>query len=67
MIWLDSITDSMDMNLSKLREIVEDRGACCAVGIRLQRVGHNLETKQQPLKYVDIFVAVITVILHNSL
>ena len=24
--WLDSITDSMDMNLSKLREIVKDRG-----------------------------------------
>ena len=24
---LDSISDSMDMNLSKLREIVEDRGA----------------------------------------
>ena len=27
MKWLDGITDSMDMNLSKLREIVEDRGA----------------------------------------
>ena len=27
MRWLDSITDSMDMNLSKLREIVGDRGA----------------------------------------
>ena len=27
MRWLYSITDSMDMNLSKLREIVEDRGA----------------------------------------
>ena len=27
MRWLDSIADSMDMNLSKLREIVEDRGA----------------------------------------
>ena len=27
MKWLDSITDSMDMNLSKLWEIVEDRGA----------------------------------------
>ena len=24
--WLDSITDSMDMNLSKLQETVEDRG-----------------------------------------
>ena len=27
MRWLDSITDSMDMNLSKLQKIVEDRGA----------------------------------------
>ena len=27
MRWLDSITDSMDMNLSKLQEIVEDRRA----------------------------------------
>ena len=28
---LDSITDSMNMNLSKLQEIVEDRGAWRAV------------------------------------
>ena len=27
MRWLDSITDSMDMNLSKLLKTVEDRGA----------------------------------------
>ena len=30
MRWLDSITDSMDMNLSKTREIVKNRGACRA-------------------------------------
>ena len=30
MRWLDSITDSMGMNLSKLREIVTDREACHA-------------------------------------
>ena len=27
MMWLDSITDSMDMNLSKLQEIAKDREA----------------------------------------
>ena len=27
MRWLDSITNSVNMNLSKLREVVEDRGA----------------------------------------
>ena len=34
--WLDSITDSMAMNLSKLWEIVEDRGARHAIALGSQ-------------------------------
>ena len=37
MRWLDSITDSMDTNLSRLQEIVEDREAWCAAAHRISK------------------------------
>ena len=41
MRWLGGITDAMDMNLSKPREMVKDREACVLQSMGSHRVGHN--------------------------
>ena len=47
MRWLDSITEPMDMNLSKLQERAEDTGAWVLPSMGSQRIRHNLVTEQQ--------------------
>ena len=43
--WLDGITDSMDMSLSKLQEMMKDREPGVLQSMGSQRVGHDLVTE----------------------
>ena len=48
MSWLDGITDSMSMSLSRLQEMVKDRKPGMLQSMGSQSVGHDLVTEQQP-------------------
>ena len=56
MRWLHSITNSLDMNLSKLWEIVEDREACRAIIHGLAKYGHDIVSEQQLIYYFESLV-----------
>ena len=54
MRWLDSITDSIDMNWSKLMEIAKEGKPGVLQFMESQRVGHDLETEQQQQQVRDV-------------
>ena len=59
MRWLDSIIDSIDMSLSKIWEIVDDRGTGMLQSMGSQIVRHDLATEQQPPCLLKQFFTIV--------
>ena len=53
MRWLNGITDSVDVNLSKLWEILEDKRAWSVTVHEVTRLRHDLVTEQEQQYWVD--------------